>query len=277
MVKDRDIREFEAVVTEKEKQIAALLDDNERMASLIHRDNKLLPALSEAVMFCIESNSSTVDDYRIILRQVTQLREARAEILKRSFYENEIIKTGDPVLSGMLAHMKKKASEDGIHVEIAEVSDFHETAELPISKTQLQTVFADLIENAINATACSDAKSVRISLNIDDGIYKLQVMDSGISFMAETLLELGIKKTTTRLNVGGSGVGYMTVFDILRKCNASLIITEFEEGKIMFTKSITVSFDNKAEYLLITYRAGEIKSMCSNRLKSDYPLTVYDS
>ena len=107
------------------------------------------------------------------------------------------------------------------------------------------------------------------------------VADSGIPFEAETLLNLGKKKTTTRQKEGGTGIGYMTVFEILREHNASLVIKEFKPGESVNTKAVIVRFDNNAEYLLITNREREIATMCSQADNSgsqtdnsDYDLTV---
>jgi hypothetical protein len=115
---------------------------------------------------------------------------------------------------------------------------------------------------------------VFVSLGTENGIHELCVEDSGIPFKVETLVNLGIKKTTTRADEGGSGLGYMTIFEILRECNASLIITEYEPEKLSFTKSIAVRFDHKGEHILQTNRVEEIRDMCLKSGNLEKSLTV---
>ena len=259
-VKERNTQEFENIIAEKDQQIKKLQEDNELMSSIIHRDNKLLPSLAVKVELFMKSEPFVSPAGKQILKQVEQLFEERAETIKRCSYDNTVpLLPGSQVIDGVLNHMMMRASEEGIQFEIAEKSDFAESIESTISSIKLQTILADLIENAINATVKSESKRVFVSFSVEDGIYELNVQDSGKPFEAETLKDLGIKKTTTRLKEGGSGIGYMTIFEILRECNASLIITEYLPGQSLFTKSITVRFDNRGKHILITGRAEEIK------------------
>jgi sensor histidine kinase regulating citrate/malate metabolism len=200
-----------------------------------------------------------------IIKQIEQLLEERKDILKRNSNDTKAPQSlMNPVIDGVLNHMMMRASGEGVQFEIAEISDFTESIESIISAIDLQAILADLIENAINATVQSESKRVFVSFSVKDSIYELCVQDSGKPFSAETLPALGIIKATTRKEEGGSGIGYMTIFEILRECKASLIIAEYGLERSMFTKSITVRFDDKSEYILLTDRAEEIKGLCMN-------------
>jgi signal transduction histidine kinase len=262
-VKERNIQELERIVNEKEARINKLQEDNEMMARIIHRDNKLLPALVENVLLYMRSDKNTESNGNQLLEQAEQLIKERTGILKRELNES-IVKESqmNPIIDGVIRHMMIRASAEGIQFEIAELSNFSVLIESIIQPIKLQTLLADLVENAINATEDSRAGHILISLCENNGIYELSVHDRGVCFDAETLASLGKRKTTTRTREGGSGIGYMEIFKILNEYNASLTITEYEPEQSYFTKSVSIRFDKKAEYILHTYRAEAIMGFC---------------
>jgi len=269
-IKERDIKDHEKIIAEKDQQIKKLIEDNETMSSIIHRDNKLLPALTDAVMHYFKSKSGSVEEGEKLLVQISQLTQERNSIIKSRQYNNTSLQcTANKMLENILSYMKKRAYEESICLEIESISDLSMPIDSLIPVIKLQTIFADLIENAINATSCSEVKQIQVSSSFIENVYELIVADSGIPFEAETLLNLGKKKTTTRQREGGTGIGYMTVFKILREYNASLIIKEFKSGDSVNTKSVVVRFDNKAEYILITNRGRGIVAMCSQTHNSN--------
>lgn len=260
-VKERNAQDYEKIIEEKELQIEKLRVDNEVMSNLLHRDNKLLPALCAAVILFMESDNKTVEDGAHLLGRIEMMLEERTGILASSLNHNEMLpSTMNLVLRGILHYMMIRASEEGVQFDIAELSDFSELADTIIPATKLYTVLADLIENAINATYHCEVKKVMISLSSDKGVFELCIQDSGIPFETDTLVNIGVKKASARIHEGGSGIGYMTVFEILREYKASLIIIEYEQEQSTYTKSISIRFDEKKEYTLITGRAEEIKA-----------------
>jgi signal transduction histidine kinase len=263
-VAEKNVQELERVISEKEVQIKTLQEDNEMMARIIHRDNKILPALAENVLLYMRSDKSVALNGSQLLEQVEQMIKERTSVLKRELNESaEMESQMNPIIDGVIRHMMIRASAEGVQFDIAELSNFSVLIESIIQPIKLQTLLADLVENAINATEYSRTKHVLISLCENNGIYELSVHDSGICFEAETLLNLGKKKNTTRTREGGSGIGYMEIFKIVNESNASLTITEFEPEQSYFTKSISIHFDDKAEHILQTYRADLIMDLCS--------------
>ena len=88
---------------------------------------------------------------------------------------------------------------------------------------------------------------VRIG-KIED-IYSLYIYDSGIEFTKEVLDKLGKEPITTHKDEGGTGMGFMNTFDVLRKYKASLIIDEISRPSIdNYTKAIIVKFDNNEDF-----------------------------
>ena len=75
-----------------------------------------------------------------------------------------------------------------------------------------------------------------------------------------TLLKLGKEAITTHKDTGGSGIGFMTTFETMQECKASLIIEEKQPiSNNDYTKSITIRFDGKNEYIIKSYRADKIQ------------------
>lgn len=54
-------------------------------------------------------------------------------------------------------------------------------------------------------------------------------------------------------------MGFMNTFDTLNKCQASLIIEEFNKpSKDNYTKALFIKFDNKNEFKIKSYRWNKI-------------------
>jgi C4-dicarboxylate-specific signal transduction histidine kinase len=215
----------------------------------------------------MRSDKNITSNGNKILEQVEQLIEERTGILKHELHESIVIAPQmNPIIDGVIRHMMMRASAEGIKFEIAEISDATKLLESTLPSIKLQTLLVDLLENAINATEECKVKRILISFCEDDGTFELCVHDSGICFEAETLINLGKKKTTTRIHEGGGGIGYMEIFRILDESNAGLTITELEPEQSCFTKSISIRFDDKKEHILHTYRAEEIMDCCSDEV-----------
>ena len=97
-------------------------------------------------------------------------------------------------------------------------------------------------------------------MGIKNNCYEFCICDTGIEFQIETLLKLGLEPVTTHKETGGTGIGFISTFETLKKCNASLIIDEkHEESNNDYTKSVTIKFDGKRQYIIKSYRADKIK------------------
>ena len=97
-------------------------------------------------------------------------------------------------------------------------------------------------------------------LDIEDK-PRLEVLDSGENFKPEVLKNLGRRRITTHANDGGSGIGLMNLFGIMKQTQASFTIEEYpcygSRGK--YTKALSVTFDGAGKYRIITDRAEELK------------------
>jgi signal transduction histidine kinase len=255
-IRERNMQEYEALITEKDQQIQRLKESNESMANLIHRDNKLLPALYDAVKVLLHSTRKIADaelklSSRNLMNQIEQIMDERAEIMHKYQRENKTLpSTNDALIDGVMAHMLHRTCENNIQFDLSAPDDISELTEI-IPSIKLEMLCADLIENAIIAAMHSEHKKILVILGMSDGYYEINVQDSGIPFESATLLKLGRQKASTHLDEGGSGIGYMTIFEILREYRASLEITEYEQPRMGFTKSIRVRFDNNNQFVVL--------------------------
>ena len=254
-IKERNAQEYEKIIEERDAQIRLLREDNETMAKMIHRDNKMLQAMREAVALSMRGE---INESSSLLTQINQLMEERTGVITKAQRENkEIPPTKDIVLDGIMNHMLKKAADEGIEFNIVATDDITELTSSTITPLDLETLFADLIENAIIATSRSEYRQVLITFGTVGGVHELTVQDSGQPFEVETLMNLGKKRASTHLDDGGSGIGYMAIFEILRKCNASITITEYPPQLHGFIKAVSIRFDGKNAYAVQTHRVDE--------------------
>jgi hypothetical protein len=70
-------------------------------------------------------------------------------------------------------------------------------------------------------------------------------------------VRLGAERVTTHTGTNGSGIGFETTFKIMREYNASLIINEKEPNPSSNSKSVTIRFDGKNQYIIETCRPDD--------------------
>jgi len=254
-IKESNAREYEAIIAKKDELIQKIQKDNDRMAKIIHRDNKLLPAMYKAVRANVNNNQESV-------RVLEQLMTERAGLIVQSQREaNALPSTKDFLIDGIMNLMSAKAAEKEIQFDLIVKTEIKKLTETLISPLKLETLVADLIENAIIATSHSNFKKILVTIGIIEGFYELNIQDSGIPFEADTLHKLGLERASSHLDDGGSGIGYMTVFEILSEAKASLIITKYESEPRGFSKSVRVRFDNKSEFIVESGGVHELRML----------------
>lgn len=198
-----------------------------------------------------------------ILGELDEIMQERKEmILKIQRKHKSLPSTEVERIDGILNYMLQKASDNDIQFDFIMVGSIKNIIEYAITKQRLETLLADLIENAMIAVSFNKDntyKKILLTIGIVDDCYEINVQDSGIPFEVDTLLNLGLKKTTTHTDRGGNGIGYITIFKILNESDASLMISEQVPKNYSFSKSIKVRFDGKSEFIIKSYRAEIIK------------------
>lgn len=258
-LKEKDIAELNSTLSEKEQYIKKLEEENKELSTIIHSDNKLIPAMLLSVKEFIKDSSSLVPASSKtgarLLSDLEQFSLHRKDILRTQDERcRSIPETGCSSVDSILKYMKQKAYEMNIHFDIAFSCNMKALVDENISENDLNTLLADLLENAMIATKYGDCRHVLLTVDMIEDFYSINVFDSGIPFSKEVLVNLGIKNYTTHKTEGGSGIGLVTSYELLKKYNASLAIEEFIQDSGLYTKKLSIVFNRLSQYTLFTYR-----------------------
>ncbi len=245
-LRKRERQDLENVISKLSEEVSQLKLENEIFSKIIHKDNKLLPAMELAVKQLLY-NAARNDNREVLAAQtgemIAQLERISAERagIVRTYEQsgNRYSPVGIPVLDALFAYMLQKADSAGIELNFNFQVDIKEMIPSVISEQDLSTVLADLIENAIIATNDSvGEKRILVSFGRDRGECCLSVSDSAPPFSEEVLKNWGIQRITTHADTGGSGIGMMSIHDICKKYNASFSIEELEGA--LYSKRVII-------------------------------------
>ncbi|MCH5279891.1 MAG: HAMP domain-containing histidine kinase [Lachnospiraceae bacterium] len=258
-LKERDIIDLNAELEEKAAYIEKLEADNEELAKIIHSDNKLIPAMELAVTtFLKDGDASDYDRAErgeALVKDLERLSRNRKGILKTQDAKcQNIPPTGISSIDSLLSYMQQKAWEYDVTLVGAISCDLMPIIEKYLTEEELNTLLADLLENALIATQYNGSHHMLLQIDFLEKIYAISVYDSGIAFSKEVLVNLGLRNYTTHGDAGGSGIGLVSTFDLAQKCNASLVIDEYMPGSGLYSKKLSIVFNRLGQYNLYTYR-----------------------
>lgn len=249
----QELKETKDKLEEKTKEIKELEEENIKISkkshTLVHKQKSLEHKIE-----------GLIGKTEISKEEVGELTNRIKEINKELYKEKTVIelaKTEIPQIDDMLKYMQSECKKNNIDFELQIKGSIHHMTNNLISKEDLETLLADHIKNAIIAINHGNNinRSILVRIGKIDECYGLYIYDSGIEFEKETLQNLGKKPSTTHANEGGTGMGFMNTFDTLKKCNAGLIIEEYNKpSKDNYTKVIKIKFNNKNEFEIKTYR-----------------------
>lgn len=269
-IREKELAELRDTIQEKDKELEHLRYHNDELARIIHKDNKLIPAMEYAVreyLQCCEKDAGNDEQKKKATELLAQLMEMTAErtgILTTYEQKNKALPATDiPSIDTLMSYMLQKAASFQIDFDLSISGNVTYLFRKIMDESDARTLLADLIENAIIATKKCEKKKILVHIGLLDNCYSINVFDSGAPFAAETLLQIGIKQTTTHLNDGGSGIGMMSTYELSRKYNASLVIDESAHPN-SFTKNVSVCFDNLEQYR-VTTRHTELVPVLSKR------------
>lgn len=252
----QELEQTKQELAEKTKEVEELEAENIKISknthTLTHKQKSLEHKIEEMMM-----------KTEISKEEATEVRDRLNGIAKDLYKEKttiELDKTGIAEIDDMLKYMQSECKKNKIDFELQLKGNIHHMTNNLIAKEDVETLLADHIKNAIIAINHTDNinRSILVRLGKIEETYGLYIYDSGIEFETETLENLGKKPSTTHADEGGTGMGFMNTFDTLRKCNASLIIEEYNEpSKDNYTKALLIKFDNKNEFKIKSYRQNE--------------------
>lgn len=252
---------YKEQLEQKEQDIERLNQSNEFLAKIVHRDNHLMSSLDSSINAYFESNDKDFKDD--VLREILTLSKERGELIKTEQRDVKLFpSTGNSLIDSTINEFYIKAAAHGIDFDVSISATVDEVIGKYISQTDLQTLICDHIKDAIIAVDAKNENNgkILVELSMENDNYTITIFDSGVDFEIDTLAKLGKERVTTHADNGGSGIGFMTTFETLRKSYASLIITEFE-NKTPFSKSVSIRFDGNTAFIIQSYRKEELKSV----------------
>jgi signal transduction histidine kinase len=243
-------QELQAIISSRDSEIIILRKENETFSKIIHKDNKLIPAMELAVKEALydvahnDSQAERIQKTEELLSQLEVFSSERAGIVKT--YEHAdagLPRTGILPIDALFSFMLQKASRKDVSLELRFDKTVNELIPAVISREDASTLLADLLENAIIASSENDqCKSVLAEFVRRDTYPCICVSDTGAAFSAEVLQNWGKRRITTHTESGGSGIGLMTIYEICKRYHASFLVNYLEAGAT-YTKCVSVCFD----------------------------------
>lgn len=233
-------------------EIAKLSDEKETLAKLIHKDNKMIPAMETSVINYLNSNGDKALAEELI-KELENLISERKEILYKSS-STVLYQTGIVATDSLLNYYSAKCATSNIEFTCILSGNLSDSLDKKISATDFNSILADLIENAFIATKCNQGHHIHVVISAINPT--IDVYDSGAPFDIKVLANLGLKRITTHKGTG-SGIGLTSIYEFTSKYNARLTIDETAQIDSRFTKKVSISFNTEKEYKLITSRTKE--------------------
>lgn len=233
-------------INDLRRQIEELKYENENFSKLIHKDNKLIPAMEMAVTAVIDAHISGNSDTEHILQlrdDLQALSQERYGIL--SSYEQDVValpSTGLVRTDALIQYLQKKAIINRVNFSYSISDNLKQLKKGIVNEDSLNTIIADLCENAIIAVKDSYIKKVLLSIQKENNTLCINVYDSGSHFDANVIKHMGKIRYTTHGDSGGSGIGLMTTLELMKMYSASFIIDE-DCNVTPYSKKISLCFD----------------------------------
>ena len=253
----KTIEDYKNEIEEKDKKIKELSNEKFNISKLNHEFYNRQKSLELKIK---EMNLETSEEIGI-LQRIQTVTEEYSTKLQQIKGKNKLPLTNVETIDDMLKYMQAECYNKNIDFKLQIEANINRLINNKISETKLETLIGDHIKDAIIAVnnRNNKYKSIMTIIGIKDNCYELCIYDSGIEFEIPTLLNLGLEAITTHKDTGGSGIGFITTFETLKYCKASLIIEErHKEIENDYTKAVIIRFDDKNEYKIRSYRAKEI-------------------
>ena len=254
---NKTIEEYKKEIKEKDQKIKELSNEKFNISKLNHEFYNRQMALELKVKELVSEAGEEIG----ILDRINNLTKEYSDNLQNLRSMPKLQLTDITEIDDMFKYMQEECYKSNIDFKLQIEGNIYYLINNIISKNKLETLIGDHIKDAIIAINSSNNKykSIFVILGIKNNHYELCVYDTGKEFDIEVLLKLGLEPITSHRETGGSGIGFITTFETLKECKASLIIEEYNLDTTDYTKSVIIRFDNRNEYKIRTYRAEEIR------------------
>lgn len=219
---------------------------NTELGQLIHRDNKLIPAIESAVEELLKSYNKEVA--KSLLLTIKTLSSERKGILNKNLNKTiNLTSLNNIRANAIINYMNQKAYDFNIDFKISLEGEITKMIDQIVSEDHFCTIIADLIENAIIACKTSENKHILLKITALDNNYSISICDSAHYFSKAVIKRLGKTRYTTHKKDGGTGFGLMTVFEIANQYQASFSLDETLTDSV-YTKSVSIHFNNESNH-----------------------------
>lgn len=263
-LRKNELDSLNLLLEERKQKILYLKNQNDELARLIHKDNKIIPAITSAIMESYENKmlldlSEWETDSPLCLK-LKQLYNERVDMLET--YHNEIMnlpKTSFDSINATISFMHSEASKTDIPFQVVLYDNLKTTIPNEIIEDDFNHMLSDLLINAINACKDITSGSIQIYLGKTEEISIIKICNTGSIFHLETLNNLGLARHTTHAETGGSGIGLMDIWKIKEKYKATLLIDEIADASSSETYTcMNVLFNRKNHFMIQSDRSKEL-------------------
>ena len=283
-MKELSVDLLEKELAQKKEEIRRLTIQSVAIRAADHKVIHRLTVMERSVAALVEAarenalSTKVSEELSILAEDIVRLSQDYHEGIEKTKASIPLPTTKIKMVDEMFEYFSKLFMDEDIEFNLKVNGSILYMIENIVSQSKLEIMIGDHLENARIAVNAGDGsfRSIFVVLGLVENCYELSVLDSGIPFELNTLLRLGTDCVTTHSDNGGSGIGFRTTFEAARECGASVIIIEKKPKEADFSKSVTVRFDGKNDYIVQTHRAGEFRALCSGAGISGNCLRVLD-
>ena len=270
LLRKSEVDSLNLLLEEKNQEITYLRNENEKLSSIIHKDNKILPALNMAIMNSYNNQTaldfSSTDVTSSLYQKIIQHYKEREEIVAN--YQKEIMhlpQTSFDSVNAILSYMQTESLKYNIPFQVMLFDNLDSTIPIEIAEDDFIHILSDLLANAINACKDISSASIQVYLGKMDGISTIKILNTGNTFAIEVLKDLGLARHTTHADTGGSGIGLMDIWKIKEQYGATLLIDESVVASTTYT-CVNILFNHKKHYII---QSDRDKELCSHINRPD--------
>ena len=252
----RNIEILENTVSQQKTEIEMLRKQNDELSKIIHKDNKVIPAMNmavEEILMCQSADEQKRKAKSLLTQLKAMTSERKGIVTEYETKSKTLASTGVFSVDASLNYLLAKAKEKDVFFDLSVTNNIAGYLDKCVSENDLNTLILDLGENAIIAASFSEKKNVFVMIGSDNKKLCLYIYDSGSYFDADVIANLGKKRITTHKNSGGSGIGLMTTFSLLQKYRASLKIDETVQNE-SYSKCVSLIFDREGKIFIKSNR-----------------------
>ncbi len=264
-LKKNEINSLNNLVLEKDTEIQRLKEEHDRLAHLIHKDNKLLPAFILAITDFLENkNNLPSDELKNYGNSLKNQLELLYDERMKSVVENpqsflSLPLTNLSSVDAVLSFMHKRTLKENTQFQLILSDDISTLTSNIIAEKDLTLILSELLENALYASKSIPNANIQTHLGIYDEMFTIRVSNTGKSFEIDTLQNLGITKHTSHQATGGSGTGMMDIWMLKEQYHATLIIDEHNTAsETSVQTSISILFNGKNHYIIHSDRYKDL-------------------